>query len=90
MTLAERAKLARAHRLAQLVAENTPTRVIALRLRISESAVYRLASEFGISLKPTNQAPRTRQPLQARRSLRRSTLPHIRRLRRAIREAMDR
>jgi pectin methylesterase-like acyl-CoA thioesterase len=37
--------------------ENTPTRVIGLKLGRSEGAVYNKASEHGISLKPTNQSP---------------------------------
>jgi hypothetical protein len=40
--------------------ENTPTRVIGLKLGRSEGAVYNKASEKGISLKPTNQSPYNR------------------------------
>ena len=36
---------------------NTPTRVIALKLDRSESAIYSKASEENVSLKPTNQSP---------------------------------
>jgi hypothetical protein len=44
-------------RLGQLARQNTPTRVIGLKLGRTESAVYAKASEQGISLKPTNQSP---------------------------------
>jgi hypothetical protein len=40
---------------------NTPTRVIGLKLGRSEAAVYSKASEQGVSLKPTNQAPYNRK-----------------------------
>lgn len=40
-----------------LAAGNTPTRVIGLKLGRSEDAVRTKASEEGISLKPSNQAP---------------------------------
>lgn len=43
--------------LKQLAKENTPTRIIGLKLGRSEDAVYSKASELGISLKPTNQSP---------------------------------
>lgn len=43
--------------LRRLVRENTPTRVIALKLRRTEAAIYAKAAELGISLKPTNQRP---------------------------------
>ena len=43
--------------LKQLARENTPTRVIGLKLGRPEGAVYAKASEKGISLKPTNQSP---------------------------------
>ena len=43
--------------MAGLAKGNTPTRVIGLKLGRSEAAVYSKASEQGISLKPTNQAP---------------------------------
>ena len=45
----------------QLATENTPTRVIGLKLGRTEGAVQNKASEAGISLKPTNQAPYNRQ-----------------------------
>lgn len=47
--------------LRQLARENTPTRVIGLKLGRTEEAVYAKASELGISLKPTNQSPYNRQ-----------------------------
>jgi len=45
----------------QLAKQNTPTRVIGLKLGRTEGAVQNKASEAGISLKPTNQAPYNRQ-----------------------------
>jgi hypothetical protein len=47
--------------LQRLADQNTPTRVIGLKLGRSESAVYSKASEEGVSLKPTNQSPYNRQ-----------------------------
>ncbi|QFU01284.1 hypothetical protein FIU83_06490 [Halomonas sp. THAF5a] len=43
--------------LKQLAKENTPTRIIGLKLGRTENAVYSKAQELGISLKPTNQSP---------------------------------
>ena len=43
--------------LRELASENTPTRVIGLKLGRSESAVYAKASQENISLRPTNQPP---------------------------------
>lgn len=43
--------------LKQLIAENTPTRVIGLKLGRSEEAIYSKASALGLSLKPSNQSP---------------------------------
>lgn len=40
-----------------LARENTPTRVIGLKLGRTEDAVRTRASDEGISLKPTNQSP---------------------------------
>jgi hypothetical protein len=40
-----------------LASENTPTRVIGLKLGRTPDAVYTKASLLGVSLKPTNQAP---------------------------------
>lgn len=47
--------------LKQLANENTPTRVIGLKLGRTENAVYSKASDQGISLKPTNQSPYNRR-----------------------------
>jgi hypothetical protein len=41
----------------QLAKENTPTRVIGLKLGRTEDAVRSKAHEEDISLKPTNQSP---------------------------------
>lgn len=43
--------------LRRLANQNTPTRVIGLKLGRPASAVYTRASHEGISLKPTNQRP---------------------------------
>lgn len=43
--------------LKQLAGENTPTRVIGLKMGRSADAVRNRASEKGVSLKPTNQSP---------------------------------
>jgi hypothetical protein len=40
-----------------LAAQNTPTRVIALKTGRSPDAIYGVASDKNISLKPTNQRP---------------------------------
>lgn len=47
--------------LKQLVRENTPTRVMGLKLRRTPEAVQAEASKEGISLKPTNQSPYNRR-----------------------------
>ncbi len=44
-----------------LVKQNTPTRVIGLKLGRPVAGVYAKASEKNISLKPTNQSPYNRQ-----------------------------
>jgi hypothetical protein len=44
-----------------LAAENTPTRVIGIKVGRTPEAVQSKASEKGISLKPTNQAPYNRR-----------------------------
>ncbi len=44
-----------------LAKENTPTRVIGLKLDRTEGAVYAKAQSEGISLKPTNQSPYNRR-----------------------------
>jgi hypothetical protein len=41
--------------------ENTPTRVIGLKLQRSETSIRSKAQREGISLKPANQAPYTRR-----------------------------
>lgn len=43
--------------LKELAKENTPTRVIGLKMGRSESAVYSQASKQNVSLKPSNQSP---------------------------------
>lgn len=43
--------------LKQLASENTPTRVIGLKMGRTPDAVQSHASELGVSLKPTNQSP---------------------------------
>ena len=50
-----------AHKLRELANQNTPTRVIGLKLGRSEDAVRSKGSELGVSLKPTNQSPYNRQ-----------------------------
>jgi hypothetical protein len=47
--------------LRQLAAQNTPTRVIGLKIGRTEDAVYSRASKLGISLDPTNQSPYNRR-----------------------------
>ena len=47
--------------LKQLAAQNTPTRVIGLKLGRSEDAVRSKASDLDMSLKPTNQSPYNRR-----------------------------
>jgi hypothetical protein len=46
--------------LRELAKENTPTRVIGLKLGRTEDAVRSKAGSEGVSLKPTNQAPYNR------------------------------
>jgi len=48
-------------KLSQLAGENTPTRVIGLKLGRTEDAVRNKASDLGVSLKPTNQSPYNRR-----------------------------
>jgi hypothetical protein len=43
-----------------LAGENTPTRVIGLKLGRTEDAIRSKAGDEGISLKPTNQSPYNR------------------------------
>lgn len=40
-----------------LISQNTPTRVMGLKLERSEEAIYSKVSELGLSLKPSNQSP---------------------------------
>jgi len=47
--------------LRQLTKENTPTRVIGVKLGRSEDSIYGKAQREGISLKPTNQSPYNRR-----------------------------
>ena len=47
-------------RLRQLARENTPTRVMALKLDRTADAVSAKARDIGLSLKPTNQSPYNR------------------------------
>jgi hypothetical protein len=46
--------------LKSLARENTPTRVIGLKLGRTEASIYNKASELNVSLKPTNQSPYNR------------------------------
>jgi hypothetical protein len=47
--------------LRQLARENTPTRVIGLKMGRTPAAVQQKASSTGISLRPTNQSPYNRR-----------------------------
>ena len=47
--------------LKQLARQNTPTRVIGLKLGRTPEAVYAKAGEKSISLAPTNQSPYNRR-----------------------------
>jgi hypothetical protein len=51
--------------LRQLARENTPTRVIGLKLGRTPGAVQSKASQVGISLAPPNRSPRTSSRKQA-------------------------
>jgi hypothetical protein len=48
-------------KLRQLAGENTPTRVIAMKLQRTPEAIRQRASLEGISLRPTNQSPYNRR-----------------------------
>lgn len=50
------------HTLREHIGQNTPTRVIGLKLGRTEESIYSKASQLGLSLHPTNQSPYTRQP----------------------------
>ena len=52
---------AQVRQLENLADQNTPTRVIGLKLGRTEDSVYAKASQEGIPLKPTNQSPYNRQ-----------------------------
>lgn len=47
--------------LKQLAKENTPTRVMGIKLERTPAAIQQKASSEGISLKPTNQSPYNRK-----------------------------
>jgi hypothetical protein len=47
--------------LKELAKENTPTRVIGIKMARTPAAVQNKASQEGISLKPTNQSPYNRR-----------------------------
>ena len=47
--------------LRQLANQNTPTRVMGLKMGRTEDAVRAIAHANGISLKPTNQSPYNRK-----------------------------
>jgi hypothetical protein len=48
-------------KLTQLAGQNTPTRVIGLKLGRPVGGVRAKAGELGVSLRPTNQAPYNRR-----------------------------
>jgi len=48
-------------KLRTLAKQNTPTRVIGLKIGRSENSIRAKASEKNISLKPTNQSPYNRK-----------------------------
>ncbi len=48
-------------KLTELAKDNTPTRVIGLKLGRPEAGVYAKASELGVSLDPKNQSPYNRR-----------------------------
>jgi hypothetical protein len=48
--------------LQKLANENTPTRVIGLKMGRTPDAVYSAASGNSVSLKPNNQSPYNRRP----------------------------
>jgi hypothetical protein len=43
--------------LEKLAGQNTPTRVIGLKMQRTEDSIYAKASQESIPLKPTNQSP---------------------------------
>ncbi|MBK8915533.1 MAG: hypothetical protein IPM64_13220 [Phycisphaerales bacterium] len=44
-----------------LASQNTPTRVIGIKVQRTEASVRAIAAENNISLKPTNQSPYNRR-----------------------------
>lgn len=48
-------------KLEELATQNTPTRVIGVKLRRPAGGVQHKASQLGISLKPSNQSPYNRR-----------------------------
>ena len=54
-------KAAEVSKLRSLAKENTPTRVIGLKLGRTEDSIYTKASEKKITLGPTNQSPYNRR-----------------------------
>jgi hypothetical protein len=56
---AEEWTAANVRELKSLIKENTPTRVIALKLGRTETSIRDKVGELGLSLKPANQSPRT-------------------------------
>ncbi len=48
-------------KLQKLADQNTPTRVIGLKLGRTPESIYSKASDEGVSLKPTNQSPYNRR-----------------------------
>lgn len=54
-------KGAEVNKVKQLAKGNTPTRVIALKLGRTPAAIYKVASQNNIPLKPSNQSPYNRR-----------------------------
>lgn len=52
---------AHVQQLEKLASENTPTRVMGLKLGRTEDSIYAKAAAEGISLKPVNQSPYNRR-----------------------------
>lgn len=48
-------------KISQMAKQNTPTRVMGLKLGRTAAAVQAKASELGVSLKPVNQSPYNRR-----------------------------
>ena len=47
--------------LKKLIGQNTPTRVMGMKLKRTPEAVQSKANEIGLSTKPTNQSPYNRR-----------------------------